>query len=77
MILILSKHYEASTNDVIDWLYAKKVPFIRLNCEDLYFKENDFYIHISKENTTKSQIIDNIKAVWLRKWFHLELNFDT
>jgi hypothetical protein len=70
MILILSQKKEPTTDMVIDWLLFKKIPFIRLNSEDLINNES-LFIDVAKGIIKINNIVvsvENINVVWYRRW---------
>ena len=70
MILILSRTDDYDTNLVIEWLRFYKIPFFRLNDEELmngltklkYFNNE---IYLSNDLEIK---LNEIKVVWFRKF---------
>src|SRR5262245_15226481 len=75
MICILShSQIETSTEDVIDWLRAWKVPFIRVNGSDID-KSDGPLISISNAGVWDRLAADGvalgadeIRVVWYRRW---------
>ena len=79
MICILSQDLmEQTTETVIDWLRSWKIPFIRINAEDM--KVGSLSIRMNNQGATVSCQAgkltldpDRIKVVWLRRWrYHNE-----
>jgi ATP-GRASP peptide maturase of grasp-with-spasm system len=74
MILILSTPTDNDTNCVIDWLNYRKIPFFRLNDEELMQGIASFYFDINSvensyiESYGKILFIKDIKVVWFRKF---------
>lgn len=72
MILILSTPEDIDTNLVIEWLHHKKIPFFRLNDEDLIMgKTNIVYTPADKiliENSSLRIDLSIVKVVWYRKF---------
>lgn len=74
MILILSNQHEPTTDSVIDWLLQAKVPFFRLNSEDLFDSNQQSHIRINQDGI-RIQIGDflldptQIQVVWYRRWY--------
>jgi ATP-GRASP peptide maturase of grasp-with-spasm system len=75
MILIVSQDaYDASTNDLIDWLNYLNLDFVRINGIDLFnnlkfsIKDNEFALEINGFLTKPSQF----KAIWIRRWLSLD-----
>ena len=72
MIVILSQENDRSTDDVIDWIYSEKVPFLRINSGDLYFKN---FINI---NSTEANFValpfdlNAVSIVWLRRFHNID-----
>jgi ATP-GRASP peptide maturase of grasp-with-spasm system len=74
MICILSQAVgEVSTEFVIDWLKDWKVPFVRLNGEDI--KTGHISVSLDRDGTTLLCKAENvafnpalIKVVWFRRW---------
>jgi hypothetical protein len=72
MVLILSTSDEMDTDLVVEWLNYKRVPYFRLNDEDLingttkliYSVGNDIFI----ENYLKKIALSDVKIVWYRKF---------
>lgn len=71
MLLIVSEEEDYSTNEVIDWLAAKNVSFIRINTEDFVEISS---VEIKSDKTTillryKDQTfsLDDITSVWVRR----------
>ncbi len=60
MIVIISDHDDQSTNEVIDWLYHFKAPFIRLNEND---KIKDYTMLLSDQGVTCT-LATRDEAVW-------------
>lgn len=78
MVLILSRQSDYSTNKVIDWLSYYKVPFFRLNDEDLALGK--IKVNFNLNNNTyffkkNNQVIDisSINIVWFRKFGFLDM----
>lgn len=72
MLLILSEKGDMSTNDVIDWLYYFKVPFIRLNADDpegitLYAERTPDGLKCSVKTRDHVFRFDEITAYWYRR----------
>ncbi|MCJ7934506.1 MAG: hypothetical protein MUW56_12925 [Chryseobacterium sp.] len=66
MILIISKNKEATTDEVIKWLFILGKKFIRVNEDEVFeikTKEKRVYI----ESTKNSFFIDDISSVWYRR----------
>ncbi|PKF75575.1 grasp-with-spasm system ATP-grasp peptide maturase [Chryseobacterium sp. PMSZPI] len=66
MILIISKNKEATTDEVIKWLFVMDKKFIRVNEDEVFeikTKEKRIYIESSKN----SFFIDEIESVWYRR----------
>jgi hypothetical protein len=75
MICILSQAFlEPTTEAVIDWLEAWKLPFVRVNGEDIVSCDGPHY-SISNRGVTGALKIDGVsvdpsavKVVWFRRW---------
>jgi len=66
MILIASEKNDFSTNEVIDYLMAENVDFLRINREDRYefkFKKEGIFIKINQ----KEILLNNIDTFWYRR----------
>lgn len=79
MILLLSKDFDSSTNDVIDWLYHYEQPFKRINGED-YLKANFSYQYEISNNAENVLSIgdihlNTITAIWYRRWITYNFTF--
>jgi hypothetical protein len=74
MILILSQHREASTDNVMDWIDYLGSASIRLNTSDIYNNEGLITMNISNLGFEINSTIDlnSIKAIWLRRWYEIE-----
>ncbi len=81
MICLLSTSMaDPSTDDVIEWLNAWKIPWIRLNGQSLDGEgsvialisklESDVSVHSER---SKRFDPSSIKVVWYRRWGHLQL----
>ncbi len=74
MILILSTDGDASTNDVINWLYHNNEIFFRLNDNDILKYEFHFQLNENEDlffniKTERGNLHSNdISIVWLRKF---------
>ncbi|MET3026041.1 grasp-with-spasm system ATP-grasp peptide maturase [Flavobacterium sp. UW10123] len=74
MILILSTPTDYDTNGVIDWLVYNKMPFFRLNDEDLMQGRARFYHNpedLSQtyfEHFNQKIFLNDITVVWYRKF---------
>lgn len=70
MILLLSKEYDESTNNVIDWLEYYKADYTRCNGDK--FDLNDFFFQISNNHADKVSNLPvlpkDINVVWYRRW---------
>lgn len=70
MILLLSKEYDESTNNVIDWLEYYKADYTRCNGDK--FDLNDFFFQISNNHVDKVSSLPvlpkDINVVWYRRW---------
>ncbi len=77
MILILSKEYEESTNNVIDWLEYYNASYFRCNGDN--FDLSDFFIEISNTHEDKISNIPvpskDVKIVWYRRWGNIGRQF--
>lgn len=72
MLLILSEKGDLSTNDVIDWLYHLKVPFIRLNSDEtegVSINAENFSDGLSCKIVTKNHTfyLNEIIGYWYRR----------
>jgi glutathione synthase/RimK-type ligase-like ATP-grasp enzyme len=72
MILIISNYDDWSTNDIVEWLHAKKASFIRLNFD--YFTASAVEMNLSRAKSKvvlshNNQIIDSddIDTIWFRR----------
>lgn len=78
MILILSTPTDYDTNCVIDWLNYERIPFFRLNDEDLmqgittfnYVPDNISSSYI--EQSSKKIFFKDVRVVWFRKFGFLK-----
>lgn len=74
MILILSTPTDYDTNNVIDWLMHQKMPFFRLNDEDLMQGATIFHhdpTNLNKtylEHFSKKLFLKDVTIVWYRKF---------
>jgi hypothetical protein len=65
MIQIFSQNYDASTHNIIDWLYHKNQAVQRLNGKDWY-KNFELSFEISKSGIELK--IDKSQVFWGRRW---------
>lgn len=65
MIQIFSQNYDASTHNIIDWLYHKNQAVQRLNGKDWY-KNSELSFEISKSGIELK--IDKSQVFWGRRW---------
>ncbi len=79
MLLILSKDYDESTNDVIDWLYYYNTPFKRLNGDDFMKLKYSYTYKLDTNNNSYLNIGDinlkNVDTVWFRRWVSFNFSF--
>jgi ATP-GRASP peptide maturase of grasp-with-spasm system len=66
MVLIFSDHTDQSTNEVIDWLSLRAVPFLRINNEPLLVKRAEVG-HVVFDINGKEIALNDITAVWIRR----------
>jgi ATP-GRASP peptide maturase of grasp-with-spasm system len=79
MLLILSENDDYTTNDVIDWLSYRKIPFIRINDTsrinfsylNIGYEQTDWEILVSEEYNTNSALVksEDITSYWYRRGF--------
>ncbi|MPT36147.1 MAG: grasp-with-spasm system ATP-grasp peptide maturase [Flavobacterium sp.] len=79
MILILSAHFDQSTNDVIDWLCYYKAPFVRVDGESYLNSELNFKVMLSDNGIELSLgniLLNNLTSVWNRRWIPYNFSFN-
>ena len=65
MILIITHKTDFTADFVINKLNQRKIPYKRLNCEDIFI--NDYSIKIFKDFKYSILGINNYKSVWFRR----------
>jgi ATP-GRASP peptide maturase of grasp-with-spasm system len=75
MVIIYSIDFDVSTNDVIDWLFYKKVPFVRYNEREI-IPDTEWALTITsdhRELKIKDTRPNDITGVWFRRHGEIEL----
>lgn len=79
MIVIITHHSDQSTNEVISWLYMKKMNFFRINMEDFLSERTKISLSkngkmsvclINKDAYGTLKLLKDSKEIvfWFRKW---------
>ena len=74
MILVLTySMYEQCTDPVIDWLIYEKIPFFKLNLEDLVTKKVTYTVDIYNNDIIidGNSIKDKIDVIWYRRFYSI------